>query len=250
MCAVVEDLLRIPESSEAAAWLADRIVGFGDSVVSLVPEGFPAYARVFHPPNIHDPTTSFDLNRAPSYTTWTEVARRLGRTAHPTMQWRSLVGITHDGGGIWHEGLRIQSPGEAQLPAVIAPGLTGVLRTHTAAPGACWFAIWEGWGGLEPALTAGPTFELPGRRYHLVEGPIDLATELAASRWDAPSLWWPSDRAWCVATEIDLNTTYVGGSRACVDQLLSCDDLEVYEAEPTDAVNYFSDTVNPLPLDG
>ena len=43
--------------------------------------------------------------------------------------------------------------------------------------------------------------------------------------------------------------TYVGAGRSCVDGLLGCPDLEVYEVEPTDAVNYLSDTVNPLPPD-
>ena len=28
----------------------------------------------------------------------------------------------------------------------------------------------------------------------------------------SPSIWWPEDRAWCVATDIDLFDTYVGGS--------------------------------------
>lgn len=35
------------------------------------------------------------------------------------------------------------------------------------------------------------------------------------------------DHAWCVATEIDLDSTYVGGSEACIEELLANSELEV-----------------------
>ncbi len=35
-----------------------------------------------------------------------------------------------------------------------------------------------------------------------------------------PNLWWPEDRAWFVATEIDLAWTYVGGREALIEQLV------------------------------
>lgn len=34
-----------------------------------------------------------------------------------------------------------------------------------------------------------------------------------------PSLWWPDDRTWCVATEIDFRWTYVGGSQVCINEI-------------------------------
>jgi len=33
--------------------------------------------------------------------------------------------------------------------------------------------------------------------------------------------WWSEDHAWCVATDIDLMTTYLGASAACVDAVLA-----------------------------
>ncbi len=62
-----------------------------------------------------------------------------------------------------------------------------------------------------------------------------------------PNLWWPDDRAWCVATELDMQSTYIGGSRACVDQLLGDDRLEVYEVQPSDGISWDADGVNPKP---
>ena len=38
-----------------AAWVVDGLRGFGESVLSLVPEGFDAYARIFHPAGNGDP---------------------------------------------------------------------------------------------------------------------------------------------------------------------------------------------------
>ena len=34
-------------------------------------------------------------------------------------------------------------------------------------------------------------------------------------------MWWPKDRAWCVASEIDLPWTYVGASASIVADLLA-----------------------------
>ncbi len=42
----------------------------------------------------------------------------------------------------------------------------------------------------------------------------------------SPNVWWPEDRAWCVATDIDLCDTYVGGSLECVQAVLDHPDLE------------------------
>jgi len=47
---------------------------------------------------------------------------------------------------------------------------------------------------------------------------------------DSPNIWWPEDRAWCVATDIDLYDTYVGGSQECIEAVLG--NLEL-EALPT-----------------
>ena len=50
----------------------------------------------------------------------------------------------------------------------------------------------------------------------------------------SPNLWWPDDRAWCVATEIDLAWTYVGGSAALISDVLASPRLEAQPASPND----------------
>jgi hypothetical protein len=66
--------------------------------------------------------------------------------------------------------------------------------------------------------------------------------------YNSPSLWWPDDRSWCVATDVDLQTTYVGASAECVNQLLQDDQLEVMQVPPDQSVSIDADTVNPTPL--
>jgi hypothetical protein len=49
-----------------------------------------------------------------------------------------------------------------------------------------------------------------------------------------PNLWWSHDRSWCVASEIDLPWTYVGGSKGLIGRVLSHPELEALPALPDD----------------
>lgn len=62
-----------------------------------------------------------------------------------------------------------------------------------------------------------------------------------------PNLWWPQDRTWCVATDIDLMAGYVGGSRQCVEAILDSSELEAFEVSAEMSVQWDSDTINPRP---
>ena len=62
----------------------------------------------------------------------------------------------------------------------------------------------------------------------LSRGPVERAAANFAEEppEQSANLWWPDDRAWFVATDVDLMTTYVGGSAACIADLLAADGLE------------------------
>ena len=60
----------------------------------------------------------------------------------------------------------------------------------------------------------------------------------------ARHIWWPEDRAWCVATDIDLCDTYVGGSRECIEAVLSSPKLEALPTTLDAALHLGSDTIN------
>jgi hypothetical protein len=57
-------------------------------------------------------------------------------------------------------------------------------------------------------------------------------------------LWWPEDHAWCVATEIDLDSTYLGASLACVEELLANTELEAMPLDVTAGITADSDPLN------
>lgn len=67
-----------------------------------------------------------------------------------------------------------------------------------------------------------PRFDRPGRTYYLVTGPVRTVTELRHPDdrdWRNPDLFWPDDRRWFVAADVDFWSLYVGGSGRFVDEL-------------------------------
>jgi hypothetical protein len=50
-----------------------------------------------------------------------------------------------------------------------------------------------------------------------------------------------------VATDIDLMTTYVGGSAGCIQAIISNDALEAMPVPSDQRVTWDADTINPLP---
>lgn len=216
-------------AAAAVAWLSGGLRGFGRSVTSVVPAGFPAYARLLHP-----------AYRAGRPVRWAEVAAAYGRRTSPSMQFCALVGH-HGGAG--RAGVYDEPPRTGALPPEYARAVVPTLASHTTTPERCWFAIWDGWSGLPESVTGAPTLATPYRRYYLRTGPVD-----APLAWEHPvNLWWPDDRAWCLASEVDLDSTYLGGSRACVARLVAMREVECLPAEPSDGITFDSDPYNPAP---
>jgi hypothetical protein len=81
----------------------------------------------------------------------------------------------------------------------------------------------------------------------LLQGPLEASEDFYEFPACPPNLWWPDDRTWCVGTDIDLMTTYVGGSGACIEALVADVRLEVLRASVDQRVTWDADTINPLP---
>jgi hypothetical protein len=226
-----------------AGWVTAGLRGFAASVLSVVPVGFPAYARIFHPAQRRD-GVGWKL------VSWREVAAANGRVAHRAMQWCSLVGCCSLRGddcrpqpGVWDV-----EPATGHLPRDLAVVLAEVLAGQTTTPQRCWFAVWDGFGDLAVPEQDAPSFAVPQRRMLLLSGAIGAVgtSSLGVTPgWQSPNLWWPDDRAWCVATEIDLMSTYVGGSRGCVQAILGHPQVEAAAVEPSDGIAADSDAINP-----
>lgn len=233
------DRVRLLSDVSAAAWIAERLDSSWRTIAGVVPTGFEAYARILHPVQAGDGPPS----------TWRRVAEATGRTLHPTAQWHALIDADSPydrDSALWQEG----QPDIGNLAPESLLELCDVLARHTTTPEHCYFAMWEGWGYLHgarvlftyegvlpssPVLTpdelATPRLQLPGRAYHLFQGPAAAMGDLVrhdGAEWptQSPALFWPADRTWCVATEIDFDSTLVGASAVAVADLLAVPGLE------------------------
>jgi hypothetical protein len=159
------------------------------------------------------------------------------------------------------------------MPDELLSALCEVLGEHTETSDRCWYCLWDGWGWVNgstilviasegedvpppaqpppeaapafpPEIIDGPRVSIPQRDYILFKGPLATATGFEEN---GPALVWPDDRAWCVATEIDLDSTYVGGSQGLVNALLGDPRFEAWPAEPDDRVDAGADEINPSP---
>ncbi len=246
----------------------------------MIPPGFEAYARVFHPAGKGQGEHQVPVK-------WSEIAQANGKVAHAEMQFEFIVPKEcfdrAKNCRAVQEGLWDSQPSDGELDPDIARDLATVLAAHAGTPGACFFAYWEGWGDPVPlmppprglldrirqrrtasAYSSGEVFagtprehkgdtahfHIPGRGFYLFEGTLDEVT----TGWDGtggelPSMWWSKDQSWCVATEIDFDSTYVGGSRACIDDLFSHDSLEALEASINNRIGRPSDTINRPSID-
>lgn len=246
------DLVRWSDRVAEAEPVVGRLRHGSYTVTALVPAGFAGYARLLHP-----------------IVTVTPTGRNLTR-------WRTLTP-----GADTRLGRRVQFPHLAEavgadpqdrppigsLPVEDARILVEVLTQFTRTPRHCWFCLWDGygWPHAGPAFRRAPAarhmartpppdrvarVHTPYRDYLLYSGPVDAALALieAAPWWEqTPNLWWPADLAWCVATDIDLDSTYIGGSTPLIDSLLADPRLEVLPAHPDDSITLDADVDDPPP---
>ncbi|AQA23089.1 hypothetical protein BTZ20_3356 [Rhodococcus sp. MTM3W5.2] len=231
--------LTLSADASAGSWLAEGVRNFDYDVGSLVPVGFEAYARVFHPAARHSGTRYDDCEPV----TWRAVAEANGTTPHPAMEWGSITGSwrLQDQAGVWND-----EPRKGRLPVAEVRLLAKALRPFTTAAESCWFALWEGFNAVDVPADV-ERLAMPGRPMIVFTGPLTAADARFSVFDESPSLWWPEDRAWCVATDVDLMTTYVGGTHGCIDAIVGDPDLEALAVLDTQRVTWDSDTVNPLP---
>lgn len=94
---------------------------------------------------------------------------------------------------------------------------------------------------------------LEQRAFLVAEGPIADATSVGWRHPDGPfqpeppTLLWPADRTWFVASDPDLDSTYVGGSTSMIEALPATPGLEAWPIGSTDRVTFDSDTINRVP---
>jgi hypothetical protein len=268
----VGDLL-LQQDVTAADWVV-RGVHDGRDLGSFIPAGFDTYVRVLHP--FH----RWDGDQLASVS-WAEVASVAGATFHRQVQWDRIASSAHRNDrplegtlprdlverlvpvlaahtskpdlvwfGTWEgfAGLRFVSDDSSssvlsrrRLPMLsrrLSRRRFSMLLRHR-------IRLRSRFGSPPPA----PRFHLPhGRAYYLLRGTIDGASEsLCRSSWQSANLWWPDDHAWIVATEIDSRSTYIGGTRECIEEILANPGFEAVPADIHDRIGRDADTINPPP---
>jgi hypothetical protein len=254
-------------------WIAPRLRGGFGAVCRSIPRGYPAYARLLHPvePDAAEPRT------------WAEVCERTGRTAHALMQWeaittpapalRSGTEVPLSREGRWDE---VQVQRGTLAPQALGP-LLDVLTPFTGDQ-YCYQALWEGWGWLTGAVafltfsaSGGPRqpaptratppdvleqalnaarLRLPGRDYLIFTGALPAALGMGhqvTQEWfdpQSPNLLWPADRSWCLASEIDFDSTLLAGPAELIDAVLASPALEAWTVDEDDNLSAFADQLN------
>ena len=235
----------------AGRWVEDGFSTDFASVGSLVPGGYTAYARLLHP--------AWDTADNP--VAWSTVAEWSGRVHHPLMSFKG-ISTPAAGHGLgpppWNN-----DPNDGSLDEEVAAELLPLLGQFTDTPEHCYFGVWEGYGQYSGGVTlltsdgSGRPLPTPrdirraqrirgcNRDYLLYVGELqDITAFYANFLSEPPNIWWPTDRAWFVATDIDLDSTYIGASQECIDALLRHPALETVPAEYRASVAMTADTIN------
>jgi hypothetical protein len=254
--------LELQNDLSPSGWVIDQIHDFATDVGSVIPDGFEAYARLFHP--------AIRIVDGEEVTVrWSEIAAANGRTVHPEMQWPHISGVWEHSGenspGLWD-----LEPDVGTMPRRYTDRLRDLLAQYTSTSDRVWFCVWDGFGDLKilpggsALLTSGPpggkrrraqqpppapTLHLPNRAYYLLSGPIGGIGESMCEEphWQSTNLLWPEDRAWCVATEIDFAWTYIGGGTALIQALINDPALEAMPTQIHHGITYEADRINPPP---
>jgi hypothetical protein len=275
-------MLRAASDDSAASWIGETIGSFGDGVRALVPPVFEAYARILHPawaagrvPVRWATIAAWSGGSAHAMAEFEPMARERGRPSVP----RPFTAPPDDGAlppaalealsdvlarhtttpdrchfGLW-EGYGWIGWMAVEMRPAAKLGLPN--RTYLLFEGPLVAISELGWredlsnGSLRMRALDRRSIGFRERARALV---WPNKTEKVSQRPPAPSdatlhrespnLIWPADRTWFVVSEIDLDSTFVGGSTELINDLLADSRLEAWPASAADPVTANSDVLN------
>lgn len=264
-----------PRVSEAD-WYTAGLNGFGGRVDQVVPGGYPAYARILHPAS----DQRGDAVRWSDVAAWSgkvlhplaQFHRIAGRWQYEPSDPVGWPGENPVEGSLPSQQLRVlceilgrhtSSPDRCWLtvwegygnlpddwwrttPRVSQPHRNYYIFEHRLGE-VLEFSVQIdriGWDQdpLPPSMfrlqAIGPSTEQEAPPDQAEQHPNELASI------QSPNQWWPHDRAWCVASEIDLDSTLVAGSDDLIGAVTAHPDLEAFAVEPTDDLTADGDKIN------
>jgi hypothetical protein len=176
----------------------------GRTAGSYVPRGFESGVRVLDA--IHSRQLGRDLD-------WSDLSRTVA--VHGVQDGVSAVLAGRDDsedGEFVHERMRFRT-----LEAI-----EGIIANWSPRSSRCLHALSNMNRILEGLFDASLGYAISDiRNCYVYEGSL----ESWRSIWPAilPSLWWPTDRSWCLARDIDINWTFVAGPTNMTEQFLASD---------------------------
>lgn len=215
------DSFEAPSSAVPADWLSAARTGEFGTVGGLVPGGHTSFVRVHAPP----PEEVW----WPLYRELFERVAALGvrHTSTPDAAWYAIW----DGHGFDRASMRVawreppDSDDERLEREADRQRLSDENERRTTE--------------IRRELAAVPRFEAPHRTYYLVTGAVSAVDRVrypSDNDWRNPDLWWPDDRSWFVATDVDCWALYVGGSDDFIAEIAHHVGTPVEPVLPTDGV--------------
>ncbi len=201
------DGVRPASTVASAGWLARSCRGAPGTVGALVPNEYESVLRVFPPPPHPDEWWAL-------YHGVYDVVASIGarHTSSPDRAWFAIweghgfdTATTH---------IAVRGPLDADAQRSLR-AQRDALREQDRRRNAA----------IRTALDELPRLDRPDRTYVLLEGPVSAVTELRdpgsvdGASWRHPDLFWPDDRRWFVATDVDFWSLYIGGDTAFVREL-------------------------------
>jgi hypothetical protein len=165
----------------AGEWIRERLdEPWAGTMHDVVPHGFDAYARIFHPVDRDRPVgrpwppvpygrhrkewaafQADDPEIESERVSWAEAATGFGTTMHADAQWHHIAEkyqeVQGEDGPRDAAGWRYGQPAQGQLAPDLFAAVAWTLSAHTSTPDDVLVAVWEGWGGLTGGLGFGPS---------------------------------------------------------------------------------------------
>lgn len=226
----LQKVLMTPTSAQSVDWLTGEL-DWGRILRSWVPTGFERYVRILHPAYIRIENETREVP-----VPWATVSEWSGKRLHATSHIQDLM-LRADGHDWRRRGEGGSEPCQGELERTSLSCLLEHLAARTTTPNEIWMLLWTGYGG--PVDTIGMPIEVSepltasGRKYVLRLAAI-VSSEEEAERTifdNPPTFWWPADRSWFAVCDVDAVSTYVGGSKELIEQILSDPSLETFPAD-------------------
>lgn len=204
--------------TSVATWAQDRQSDDVHRTDFQVPSGFDKYCRIFH----RVPDQEGILR------TWSSFASVVGIDLTEQTHWYSIA--QRD------ESLKWIGPTEGALDEVSARGFLTVLSGRLDPSSMLFAGFWRGSSRFQGSDRGLPTVTLGLRDQVLFRLTLSALSgdseEFSRESLEFPGILWPEDMSWYLSTDIDYNSTIVGGTSDFIDSIMENASVEAVVISP------------------